>query len=161
MTTKMSNDMAAKIKTMASVITASLLTVSTPAWVFLNGFNFGTYTPHYVQEGPFKGISISNQLKYTLDGAEETYLIFKCYENVQPSQALIFGKRTFSSEKLFQAFTDQKHGGAGQSTNSCTTSKGVEVIITGPRAVINPPVLKMSPGTYQTVKNLNGMWELK
>ena len=71
MTTKMSNGMAANIKTMVGLVVTGLVAVSTPAWG----------ADKFVMRGYFTGITLPNKVKFdTLPkkGKELTFLTFTC-----------------------------------------------------------------------------------
>ena len=71
MTTKMSNGMAANIKTMVGLVVTGLLAVSTPAWG----------ADKFVMRGYFTDITLPNKVKFdTLPktGKELTFLTFTC-----------------------------------------------------------------------------------
>ena len=166
MTIKMSNGMASKIKTMAGLMTAGLMTVSTPAWAQ------DAFKPMI---GPLTGIKLPNQVKLTFKvkeypegGFEPSYLYFQCPTDAsKPARALViapeaetkYASKFIKLAKLDPASTTSLSG-------ICATS-GVEVYLPDPTKDIASGELSKTPvfvsrgGNLKIDRTDDGFWTIK
>ena len=150
MTTKMSNGMAAKIKTMDGLMTVGLMTVSTPAWaqdvVPITGVSTG---------GLFTGIKLPNEVKLTSTTTDPGFLFFECTSEF--ATALVF---TPEAEARFK-FPISK-----PLSSTCTTSR-VEVYLPDPSKAKDSGVLSKNPvfvsqgGNLKIDRTVKGFWTIK
>ena len=137
--------MAAKIKTMAGLMTAGLMTVSTPAWA----------QDADPMTGKFTGIKLPNQVKLTSTTTDPGYLYFECTS--EEARALVFTPEALARFK----FPISK-----PLSGTCTTSR-VEVYLPDPSkakdsgVLSNNPVFVSQGGNLKIDRTVKGFWTIK
>ena len=141
--------MAAKIKTMAGLMTAGLMAVSTPAWAIFA----------VPMTGPFTGIKLPNQVKLTFLRNEPSYLYFQC-----PTDASKRAKAYVIAPEAKGKYANILPASTS-SSGICTTS-GVKVYLPDPFKdkasgdVSKTPVFVSRGGNLKIDRNADGFWTI-
>ena len=165
MTIKMSNGMAAKIKTMAGLMTAGLVAVSTPAW--------GVPLPII---GKITEIQLPNKVKLTFTTRDPATLVLQCPSDASlPAQASVYAPGVkvkipdpnvqANREKRLKAYKQLRGDNALLSQGYCT-AKRVDVYLPDPAAdpasgkLLLDPVFTSQGGNFQIYLNEDGFWRI-
>ena len=158
MTTKMSNGMAAKIKTMAGLMTAGLMAVSTPAWGRPSGIIAGTFT----------GIKLPTDVKLTFT-TDPAFLSFQCPNDASlPGLAYVYAPNVQVPTDKRSSIEESKYY-LENGYYTCTASR-VEVFLPDPAdpasnyiagRFLLDPVFTSPGGAFKIYTTGDGFWTIK